>query len=156
MAFVWHSFLWRAGEDKVRAEWDGATEGSLFLVYIKQGKLDFQILKWLWLPLQHLLFAVFKILSLVIIFLGTVYFVQASNESSAAWTPSIFEFRVNKPRPHVRSHSLIGLQYDSSFKLQQTNIWDCSFKITKYDLCPWSLTFTRELIKNGKCLNVAV
>lgn len=110
MAFVWHSFLWRAGEDKVRAEWDGATEGSLFLVYIKQGKLDFQILKWLWLPLQHLLFAVFKILLLVIIFLGTVYFVQASNESSAAWTPSIFEFRVNKPRPHVRSHSLIGLQ----------------------------------------------
>lgn len=57
--------------EKVRwqLEWDGAVEGSLFLlVYIQEAKLDFQIVIWLRLPFQHLLFAMFKILLLVIVF----------------------------------------------------------------------------------------
>lgn len=36
-------------------------EGSLFLVYVKRGKLDFQIVIWLWLLLHHLPFGMFKI-----------------------------------------------------------------------------------------------
>ena len=91
-------------------EWDGAAEGSLFLlVYIQEAKLDFQIVVWLWLPLQHLLFAMFKILLLVIIFLDMVYSVQASSKSIAAQTPSILlQVLFKQAKTSMFAHSLIG------------------------------------------------
>lgn len=67
-----------------------------------------------------------KSLLFMMMFLDTIHCIQASDESASAPTPSIFTFRLNKPRPPC----LLTQDSHSVVRLQHTNVWNCSFKIT--------------------------
>lgn len=79
----------------------------------------------------------FKIFLWVIIFLGAVYSLQASNESTPAQTASILlQVLLKQAQTPVFAH-IVSLDLSrtplSVFKLQHATIWNYSFKISEYD-----------------------